>query len=208
MQWCSDLIVRLACGYVLVKIASNLCVFSPGSLTPAPHPSSSPSPPVASLSFPPQSRVESPQRRWTREKWALQHFDKTTANERFPNLPFFLGEKRQNNCKWQQSVQQFFDKPLLSCSSPGDVTKVWSWKEIENSDKFGALCCMNKITKEHCQRHNGPRVLSLIVLRQNQICIHFRYSQVVDSIAGSVVPPLELAANLATRWRLLHWLQI
>ena len=91
------------------KIASNLCVFSPGSLTPAPHPSSSPSPPVASLSFPPQSRVESQQRRWTREKWALQHFDKTTANERFPNLPFFLGEKRQNNCKWQQSVQQFFD---------------------------------------------------------------------------------------------------
>ena len=62
----------------------------------------------------------------------------------------------------------------------------------------------SKSDKKHCQRHNGPRVLSLIVLRLNRICIHFRYSQVEDSIAGSVVPPLELAANLATRWRLLH----
>ena len=67
---------------------------------------------------------------------------------------------------------------------------------------------LESCSKKHCQRHNGPRVLSAKLRKSFFSQNHFKLV-FSDCIAlGPQMALLALVVNLATRWHCLHQLQI
>ena len=95
-----------------------------------------------------------------------------------------------------------------------DTNSMIKWDEIKPIVLF---CIENDFTFKHCQRHNGPRVLTLkleLSLQLNRMPFalvtnmttrwrNFHSCKIVHQMA-----PLAVVVNLATRWPHLHKLQI
>ena len=63
---------------------------------------------------------------------------------------------------------------------------------------FQNIRVIYKLSVKHCQRHNGPRVLTLYLELPLQL------NSIGSKFGKLYVVPLVLVQNLATRWRHLH----
>ena len=78
-------------------------------------------------------------------------------------------------------------------------------KMVQYSKRFNVQIAGGGLSgrpKKHCQRHNGPRVLSS---KLNSI-FHLKLFQI--DFSQNRMTQLALVENLPTRWRYLHWLII